>query len=274
MTVTLNDELVDVPGQQKHYVRVALPDGVDYSTGDHLTVLADNPPAVVDTVLEMLSLDPELRLSVNPRRSSRRLIALDREVSVRELLTHFVELRKPATKSQLRRLAATNPCDPERAALEQLADSDEPCWLSPVELLHRFPACALTGAQLLELLEPMTPRHYSIASSSQLSPREVALIVSVLDTPARSGYGLFKGVASNHLATMPPGRACGRESIRRVRRSAPARTRSAMSSSSARAPASPPSADSWVTGSPPNRPGNPSPRRCASSACSNCDRKM
>lgn len=205
MTVTLNDELVDVPGQQKHYVRVALPDGVDYSTGDHLTVLADNPPDVVDTVLEMLSLDPELRLSVNPRRSSRRSIALDREVSVRELLTHFVELRKPATKSQLRRLAATNPCDPERAALEQLADSDEPCWLSPVELLHRFPACALTGAQLLELLEPMTPRHYSIASSSQLSPREVALIVSVLDTPARSGYGLFKGVASNHLATMPPG---------------------------------------------------------------------
>lgn len=90
-------------------------------------MLADNPPDVVDTVLEMLSLDPELRLSVNPRRSSRRSIALDREVSVRELLTHFVELRKPDTKTQLRRLAATNPCDPERAALEQLADSDEPC---------------------------------------------------------------------------------------------------------------------------------------------------
>lgn len=55
MTVTLNDELVGVPGQQKHYVRVALPQGLDYSTGDHLTVLADNPPDVVDTALEMLS---------------------------------------------------------------------------------------------------------------------------------------------------------------------------------------------------------------------------
>jgi len=208
MTVTLNDVLVgpgNSLGQAKHYVRVKLPDTVEYATGDHLTVLADNPPEVVDTVLELLNIDPELRLSVNPRRTSRRLIALDREVSVRELLTHFVELRKPATRSQLRRLAAANPCEPERRRLEELAESPDPCVLSPLECLHQFQACALTGAELLELLEPMTPRHYSIASSSRLSAHEVAVIVSVLDTPARSGLGLFKGVASNHLAGVAPG---------------------------------------------------------------------
>ncbi|MCV7421425.1 cytochrome P450 [Mycobacterium yunnanensis] len=205
MTVTLNDELVSTAGQAKHYVRVALPDDVSYSTGDHLTVLADNPPEVVDTVLRLLKIDSDLRLAVNPRRTSRRLIALDREVSVRDLLTHFVELRKPATRSQLRRLAAANPCDPERAKLEELADSPDPCVLSPLECLHQFPACVLTGAELLELLEPMTPRHYSIASSSKLSAREVAVIISVVDLPARSGVGLFKGVASNHLAGAAPG---------------------------------------------------------------------
>ncbi|MBJ7336672.1 cytochrome P450 [Mycolicibacterium sp.] len=205
MTVTLNDELVSAAGQAKHYVRVALPSDVSYSTGDHLTVLADNPPEVVDTVLELLDIDPELRLSINPRRTSRRLIALDREVSVRELLTHFVELRKPATRSQLRKLAAANPCEPERRRLEELAESPDPCVLSPLECLYQFQACALTGAELLELLEPMTPRHYSIASSSRLSAHEVALIVSVLDTEARSGLGLFKGVASNHLAGVAPG---------------------------------------------------------------------
>ena len=205
MTVTLNDELVSTVGQAKHYVRVALPEGVSYSTGDHLTVLADNPPEVVQTVLELLEIDPELRLSINPRRTSRRLIALDREVSVRELVTHFVELRKPATRSQLKRLAAVNPCEPERKALEALAESDEACVLSPLELLNQYRACALTGAELLELLEPMTPRHYSIASSSRLSANEVAVIVSVLDTEARSGHGMFKGVASNHLAGVAPG---------------------------------------------------------------------
>ncbi|UXA18073.1 cytochrome P450 [Mycobacterium sp. SMC-4] len=208
MTVTCNDELVSVDnslGQAKHYVRVALPQGIEYSTGDHLTVLADNPPDVVQVVIELLGIDPELRLSINARRTSRRVIALDREVSVRELLTHFVELRKPATASQLRKLAAANPCAAERERLEELAQSAQPCVLSPLECLREFPACVLTGAELLELLDPMTPRHYSIASSSRLSANEVALIVSVLDTPARSGRGLFKGVASNHLAAMAPG---------------------------------------------------------------------
>ena len=208
MVVTANTELVSADnslGQAKQYVRVDLPADVEYHTGDHLTVLADNPPELVEKVLDLLEIDGGLRLSVNPRRSSRRLIALDREVSVRELLTHFVELRKPATRSQLRKLADCNPCQPEKAQLVALAESADPCTLSPLEALLEFRACELTGAELLEMLEPMTPRHYSIASSSLLSPRNVALVVSVLDAPARSGYGLFQGVASNHLAGVAAG---------------------------------------------------------------------
>jgi cytochrome P450/NADPH-cytochrome P450 reductase len=208
MTVMDNTALVGddtTVGGAKRFVRVTLPEGIEYQTGDHLTVLADNPPDLVATVLELLGIDGDLRLSVNPRRSSRRLIALDREVSVRELLTHFVELRKPVTRSQLRRLAASNPCQPERKRLDELAAASDPCVLSPLECLLEFKACALTGAELLELLEPMTPRHYSIASSSRLTPGWVALVVSVLDAPARSGFGLFQGVASNHLAAITPG---------------------------------------------------------------------
>ena len=92
MAVTENTELVSADnslGQAKRYVRVDLPEDIEYHTGDHLTVLADNPPELVETVLDMLEIDGALRLAINPRRSSRRLIALDREVSARELLTHF-----------------------------------------------------------------------------------------------------------------------------------------------------------------------------------------
>lgn len=208
MTVVENTELVSPRlGQAKTNVRVELPDGVDYQTGDHLTVMADNPPEVVDAVLAQLGIDPGLRLSINPRRSSRRLIALDREVSARELLTHFVELRKPVTSSQLRRLAAANSDTAESRRLGELAEAPDGCPLSVLECLDEYPACVLTGAELLELLDPMVPRHYSIASSSMLSPRTVGLVVSVLDAPARSGRGLFKGVASNYLATVQPGQS-------------------------------------------------------------------
>ena len=206
MTIVQSTQLVSPGlGQAKTNVRVDLPDGIEYQTGDHLTVMADNPPEVVDAVLTQLGIDPGLRLAINPRRSSRRLIALDREVSARELLTHFVELRKPVTSSQLRSLAAANSSPAERQRLTELAEDPDGCPLSVLECLDEYPACVLTGAELLELLDPMVPRHYSIASSSMLSPRTVGLVVSVLDAPARSGRGSFKGVASNYLATVQPG---------------------------------------------------------------------
>ncbi|OBK14424.1 bifunctional cytochrome P450/NADPH--P450 reductase [Mycobacterium asiaticum] len=208
MTVVERTELVRAGlGQAKTNVRVELPDGIDYQTGDHLTVMADNPPAVVDAALAQLGIDPGLRLAINPRRSSRRLIALDREVSVRELLTHFVELQKSVTSSQLHRLAAANSDPAQRQRLTELAEEPGGCPFSVLECLSEYPACVLTGAELLELLDPMVPRHYSIASSSLLSPRTVGLVVSVLDAPARSGRGLFKGVASNYLATVQPGQS-------------------------------------------------------------------
>jgi cytochrome P450/NADPH-cytochrome P450 reductase len=154
MTVLDNTELVNgdnAIGQAKRHVRVALPEGAEYQTGDHLTVLADNPPDLVTAVLELFDIDPEVRLSVNSRRSSRRMIAIDRAVSARELLTHFVELRKPVTRSQLRRLAASNPCQPERERLEALAEASDPCMLSPLECVLEFRACALTDAEAIEL---------------------------------------------------------------------------------------------------------------------------
>ena len=51
MTIVENTQLVS-PGlaQAKANVRVDLPDGIDYQTGDHLTVMADNPPELVDAV--------------------------------------------------------------------------------------------------------------------------------------------------------------------------------------------------------------------------------
>ena len=207
-TVLDNIPLVDTGsefGQDKRLIRIALPDGVDYQTRDHLTVLPDNSPVLVDEVGELLDLRLDRRISINPRRSTRRAIPIDREVTVRELLTHFLELRKPASRSQLLRLAAANPCPPERAALTALADDPEARALSITDCLAEFPATKLSREELLELFEPMSPRHYSIATSSRRRVREVELVVGVLEGPARSGSGVFRGVSSSYLADAVPG---------------------------------------------------------------------
>lgn len=207
-TVLENTALVDTAaslGADKRLIRIALPDGVDYQTGDHLTVLPDNSSELVDEVGAVLDLRLDRRISVNPRRSTRRAIPIDRDVTVRELLTHFLELRKPASRSQLLALAAANPCPPERAALTELAEHPEDRALSVTAALSEFPATALSRAELLELFEPMAPRHYSIATSSRRRAREVELVVGVLEGPARSGAGVFRGVSSSYLADCVPG---------------------------------------------------------------------
>ncbi len=178
----------------------------------------------MDEVAELLELRLDRRISVNPRRTTRRAIAIDREVRVRELLTHLIELRKPASRTQLLRLAAANPCPPEQAVLSELAKRPEARALSVTECLAEFAATELSRAELLELFEPMAPA-FSIASSARQVPREAELVVSVLEAPARSGYGVFLGC---HPATSPMRYQDNRfrcASIPRAVRFAPSRAR-------------------------------------------------
>ncbi|SPF04895.1 Cytochrome P450(BM-3) [Streptomyces sp. MA5143a] len=111
MTVTGAYDLT-APGhpRTKRFVRLALPEGTTYRTGDHLTVLPVNDPALVRRAVTALGLDPDEVLDIRSRR--RDGLAVDRPLTVRHLLTHHVELRARPTADQLAALAAANPCPP------------------------------------------------------------------------------------------------------------------------------------------------------------------
>lgn len=215
MTVLENSELVDTAspiGRSKRHLRIQLPEGVHYRTGDHLTVLPDNPPSVVERVGRRFGVDLDLLVDINPRQQTRRALPVDRPLTVRRLLTGFVELQSPATVAQVRTLAGNDPCPPEREALTALADDPERFRThveqggrSVLDLLEENPAVVLDPAEFLEMLPPIQPRHYSIASSALAEPGRVELIVSVLTAAARSGSGTFQGVSSSHLAATAVG---------------------------------------------------------------------
>ncbi|WP_328420241.1 cytochrome P450 [Streptomyces sp. NBC_00443] len=204
MTVTEAYDLT-APGhpRRKRFVRVALPDGVTYRTADHLTVLPANAPALVDRAAAALGVDLDSVLDIRPTRPRRDGLALDRPLTVRQLLTHHVELQERPSVAQLSVLAAANPCPPERMALANL--TDDPRTL--VELVEDFPALrgALDWPQLLEILTPLRPRHYSVSSSPAVDPGHADLMISLLQAPARSGRGTYRGTGSGHLATVRPG---------------------------------------------------------------------
>jgi cytochrome P450 / NADPH-cytochrome P450 reductase len=204
MTVLANSELVDVEsplGRSKRHLRIALPEGVTYQTGDHLTVVPDNPEDLVRRVAKRFGLDLDLVVAINPRQKTRRAIPVDRPVTIRQLLTHFVELQNPATAAQITVLADGNPCPPEKAALAAMTDTE----LSLLELLEQNPACQLAPEMFLEMLSPIQARHYSISSSALAKPGEVELIVGVVSGPSRSGEGTYHGVSSYYLSQLAVG---------------------------------------------------------------------
>ncbi|MFB7507367.1 cytochrome P450 [Streptomyces broussonetiae] len=205
MTVTEAHDLTasDHP-RTKRFLRVALPEGVTYRTADHLTVLPANAPESVDRAVAAFGLDADAVLDIRATRPRRDGLAVDRPLTVRQLLTHHVELQERPTGRQLALLAEANPCPPERAALAAVTP-DDPRTL--VELVEDNPALrgALGWPLLLDLLTPLRPRHYSVSSSPAVDAGHVDLMVSVLDAPARSGRGHYRGTGSGHLAALEPG---------------------------------------------------------------------
>jgi cytochrome P450 / NADPH-cytochrome P450 reductase len=209
-------ELVDMDhglGRSKRFLRLRLPEGVTYRTGDHLAVLPSNPADLFQRGADRFSLDLDRTVRLRARRHSRGALPVDRPLTLRRLLTDFVELQDPATQEQVAVLAEHTACPPEKRPLAELATADPEVFREQVtaagrsvlDLLERYRACELPFEVFLELLPVLRPRHYSISSSAEAAPGEVDLMVSLLAAPHRSGEGMFHGIGSHYLQTVTAG---------------------------------------------------------------------
>ncbi len=219
MEVLENEELVDMTspfGRSKRHLELRLPEGMNYRAGDHLCVLPENAPEVVERAMRRFHLKPEEVVVVRSKRDEPSTLPLDRPVIVRQLLARYVELSQPATRRDVRTLAEHTACPPEKKQLLALAGepgSEADAYtrevlekrVSVLELLERFEACELPFGAFLELLPPMKPRRYSISSSPSRDATRCALTVAVVDAPAWSGRGRFQGTASGYLSRAKPG---------------------------------------------------------------------
>lgn len=208
-TVTQNLELTGAgPGEGgKHHIEVRLPAGQRYRAGDYLAVLPRNPAAVVERALARFGLAHDAALHVTGHAPQLPAEALP----AGELLASYVELSLPAGRRQIEQLAEACPCPPERDALLRLTQpgSYEEEVLAPrrslLDLLERFASVQLPFEAFLGMLAPLSPRRYSISSSPRWDEERVTLTIAHVREPARSGSGVFEGVASSFLASLRPG---------------------------------------------------------------------
>ena len=216
--VLVNEELVDMSsplGRSKRHIEIELPAGMSYRAGDYLSVLPRNPFANVDRALRRFGFSADSHVQITRTEGAVTSLPVGYPVSAGELLANYLELGQPATRAQVQALAQATRCPPERQALDELASENAYVRevlgrrVTVLELLERFPSCELPFGDFLEMLPPMRARQYSIASSPLVDPSRCALTVAVVDAPALSGQGRYRGLASSLLANCLPGTRIG-----------------------------------------------------------------
>ncbi|KAK6983992.1 FAD-binding FR-type domain-containing protein, partial [Favolaschia claudopus] len=214
--VKSNLELVDEDSPMPRSMRLIeleIPEGLVYREGDHLEVFPENDPAIVERLLASLDFVAdavfkvvEVDASVNPRSLAATL--LDRQVTLRELLTYHADLSGPLQRSVLLMISSFVPEDDEFADLRQtlrrageVVDSAEETFFkqnrnfAQLIINHPILAQAFDLPKLLVILRNNQPRRYSIASSPLVDPRVAKLCVGVED----SRVGDFEGLCSGFL---------------------------------------------------------------------------
>jgi cytochrome P450/NADPH-cytochrome P450 reductase len=216
MKVLVNAELQNKTGanasdRSTRHIEVQVPSGMIYRVGDHLSVVPRNDPALVDSVARRFGFLPADQIRLQVAEGRRAQLPVGDAVSIGRLLTDFVELQQVATRKQIQIMSENTRCPQTKPKLLAFVGDDAAATeryradilnkrKSVFDLLEEHPACELPFHAYLEMLSLLAPRYYSISSSPSGDAARCSVTVGVVEAPASSGRGVYKGICSNYLA--------------------------------------------------------------------------
>jgi sulfite reductase (NADPH) flavoprotein alpha-component len=164
--------------------------GIGYEVGDSLGVFPANDPALADAIIGALDVPPDFPIAGEPFRQV--LIERTSLGPAPDALFQFISyLTGGERKRKALALARGEDPDGDAAHLDVLA------------ALEKFPGIRPDPEGLMEVLEPLQPRLYSISSSPKTNPGRVSLTVDTVRYEAGGRERL--GVASTWFAErLPP----------------------------------------------------------------------
>lgn len=190
------------------HIVVELPKGLDYEPGDHLCVVGKNSPATVNRALIRFGFDESSYIKVDVSGGRRSPFPSGSTFSVKRLAEVYGELQAVASQHDITTLLEHTRCPDTKQKLEALANTaDSTLYRAEVfskrksilDLLEEFPACELPFEIYMEMIPWMSPRYYSISSSSKANPGQCSISVGIVEGPAFSGNGHYEGVCSTSL---------------------------------------------------------------------------
>lgn len=169
--------------------------GLTYQAGDALGVWFENSAALVAEVIEKLGLSSSENVTV-AKESYELAQALIEKKELTQIYPGLVEAWAELSENDVLRSLVADKEQTRQFVLEnQLAD-----------LIEQYPpAKSITAQSLVDLLRPITPRLYSIASSQDEVDTEVHLTVALVEDTDKPTHRF--GGASHYLANAEEGQA-------------------------------------------------------------------
>lgn len=194
--VVTDSRVLTAPGSTKatrHVVLGLLDTNVTYEPGDALGVIVENDATVVAAVLTAGALPGDANVTVKRTR-----LPLERALrcycEITTVTPRFLESWAALTGSDaLARQALQGPAEARTTFMH---------GHHVVDIMRQFPAPALEPQAFIQMLRPLQPRLYSIASSMIATPREVHLTIAPV---VYALYGETRcGVATGQLCERMP----------------------------------------------------------------------
>ncbi|MGX5201570.1 assimilatory sulfite reductase (NADPH) flavoprotein subunit [Aliikangiella sp. IMCC44632] len=186
----LTNQKITAKGSIKniHHLELSLENsGISYQPGDSLGVWVKNNVQLVESILQLLNISFEEKISL-----------VNKEQSIGQTLIESLELTL-LSKPLVKRVLDFIKQDKLRTHVEQIVLEDFASYSQNHQVIDllKLAKLNLTAQQLVNLLQPIKPRVYSIASSLSANPEEVHLTVALAQT--QNETGVRKGAASQYL---------------------------------------------------------------------------
>ncbi|XP_047685069.1 NADPH-dependent diflavin oxidoreductase 1 isoform X1 [Prionailurus viverrinus] len=191
--------------------------GLSFAAGDVVLIRPQNQASHVQQFCRVLGLDPDQYFTLLPREPGVPCpTQLPQPCSVRHLVSHYLDVASVPRRSFFELLACLSPHELEREKLLQFSapQGQEELYSycnrprrTVLEVLCDFPhtAGAVPADYLLDLIPPIRPRAFSIASSLLAHPSRLQILVAVVHYQTRLKEPR-RGLCSSWLASLDPGR--------------------------------------------------------------------
>lgn len=187
--------------------------GLQYQTGDHIAIWPSNAGAEVDRFLKVFGLEDKRNTVVKIKGIDvTAKVPFPTPTTYDAAVRYYMEIAAPVSRQFVSSLASFAPDDEVKAELARLGNDKDyfqekisgKCYTiaQALQSLTSKPFTAVPFSLLVEGLNRIQPRYYSISSSSTLQKDKISVTAVVESTSIPGADHIVKGVTTNYLLAL------------------------------------------------------------------------